>query len=82
MRTVVTFAIGFGSGWAARSLVDSPRSLGTRMLRAMLVAKRRLGHWAAVERERLEDLVAEIRATLDEEPITEDERHEPQPTVE
>jgi hypothetical protein len=82
MRTLVTFAIGFGSGWAARSLVDSPRSLGTRLLRSVLVAKRRLGHWAAVERERLEDLVAEIRATVDEEPVTEDERHERQTALE
>jgi hypothetical protein len=77
MRTLLGFAVGFGSGWAVRSMVDSPRSLGTRLLRATLVAKRRLGHWAAVERERLEDLIAEVRATLDEEPIPSD-GHEPQ----
>jgi hypothetical protein len=69
LKTLITFAIGFGIGWAARSMVDSPRSLGAMLLRAVLIAKRRLGHWAAVERERLEDLMAEVRSTLDEEPI-------------
>jgi hypothetical protein len=69
MRLLVGVALGFGGGWVVRSIVDSPRGFGVRALRSLLLAERRLGHWAAVEREGIEDLVAEVRSTLDEEPL-------------
>lgn len=63
MALKVLFALGIGiaGGWAARSLADSSEGATTRLLEIALDAKERLSHWAAVERERLEDMLAEAR---------------------
>jgi hypothetical protein len=62
MAAVASFIAGFVSGWAARSTVDSPHGLGVKALEAVYDTKARLSRWAAVERERIADLVAEVRA--------------------
>ena len=63
MALKVLFALGIGiaGGWAARSLADSSEGAATRLLEIALDAKERVSHWAAVERERLEDMLAEAR---------------------
>jgi len=62
MRSLFAFAVGLGSGWALRSVSESPEGAGEKLLEAALTAKGRFGRWAAVERERLEDMLAEARA--------------------
>ena len=62
MKAQAGFLIGFVSGWAARSMVDSPRSIGAKAVGIVYGAQARLSRWVAVERERLSDLMAEVRA--------------------
>lgn len=62
MRSLIVFVAGFGSGWAIRSLADSPQGVGVALLRVAHDARERLGGWVALERERLEDMMAEARA--------------------
>jgi hypothetical protein len=63
VRTAVGFALGFAGGWAARGVATSPE-IGVELAGALMQARRKLGHWAALERERLEDLLAEARARV------------------
>jgi hypothetical protein len=62
MKSVLTLGVGFVGGWAARSLADSPQDVGVKLLEIAMSAKHRLGAWAAVEGERLEDMLAEARS--------------------
>ena len=62
MRSFIALVVGFGGGWALRSLADSPRGVGVTLLRATEDARVHLAHWVAAERERLEDLMAEARS--------------------
>jgi hypothetical protein len=55
------FGVGLVGGWAARSLADSPQGAGVKLLEIAMKAKERAGRWAAVEGERLEDMLAEAR---------------------
>jgi hypothetical protein len=59
---VLAFGVGFAGGWAARSLADSPQGVGVKLMEIGMHAKERIGQWAAVERERLEDMMAEAHA--------------------
>lgn len=65
VKSLVAFTVGFGGGWAARSLADSPQGVGVKLLEVAIKAKERLGRWAAVERERLEDMVAEAQSRVE-----------------
>ena len=65
MRSFIVFAAGFGSGWALRSIADSPQGVGVKLLEVAYTAKGRLSEWAAVERERLEDMMAEARSNAE-----------------
>jgi hypothetical protein len=65
MKSVLTFGLGFAGGWAARSLADSPQGVGVKLLEIAINAKERVGRWAAVERERLEDMMAEARSRVE-----------------
>lgn len=64
MKWILAFGVGVVGGWAARSLSDSPEGAGVKLLEAALKAKDRLESWAAVERERLDDMVAEARSNI------------------
>jgi len=66
-KSIVTFGLGFFSGWAARSVADSPQGVGVRLLEIAMNAKERVMRWAASERERLEDMMAEARTKLADE---------------
>lgn len=59
MKSFFTFILGFGAGWAVRSISDSPQGVGVKLMEVALKAKERITHWAAIERERLEDMMAE-----------------------
>ena len=65
MKSVLTFGLGFAGGWAARSLADSPQGVGVKLMEIAINAKERVSRWAAVERERLEDMMAEARSKVE-----------------
>lgn len=64
MKWILAFGAGVAGGWAIRSLSDSPEGAGVKLLEVGLKAKDRLESWAAVERERLDDMVAEARSNI------------------
>ena len=64
-RWLLALGIGVAGGWALRSLADSPQGAGVRLMELALKAKERVGHWAAVEGEHLEDMLAEARAQVE-----------------
>ena len=65
IKSVLAFGVGFAAGWAARSLGDSPQGVGVKLFEIGMKAKEKIGQWAAVERERIEDMMAEARAKVD-----------------
>lgn len=64
MKWILAFGAGVVGGWAIRSLSDSPEGAGVKLLEVGLKAKDRLESWAAVERERLDDMMAEARSNI------------------
>lgn len=62
MKSAMAFGVGFVGGWAARSLADSPQGVGVKLLEVAMNAKERVTRWAAVERERLDDMLEEARS--------------------
>jgi hypothetical protein len=66
MSTLVGFAVGFVSGWAARSTVESSRGAAVGLASAILGFVDRAKRAAAVEGDYLEDFVAEVRSRVTE----------------
>ncbi len=62
MRRVGYFLAGFASGWVVRSTIDSTNDVPVRLMSAIFGATERVRRTIAMERERLEDIVAEGRA--------------------
>lgn len=56
------FIAGFASGWAVRTTVDSSRSLAVNVISRFYGAMDRVSRAVGMEREHLEDLLAEARA--------------------
>jgi hypothetical protein len=67
MNSLFIYSAGFGSGWFARSLANTPEGVGGRLLETAYRAKERFGHWALSEYERLEDMWAEVRSRVEQE---------------
>jgi hypothetical protein len=65
IKWVLALGVGLAGGWAARSLSDSPQGAGVKLLEIALKTKERVGRWAALEAERLDDMLAEARATAE-----------------
>jgi hypothetical protein len=65
MKRVGLFLAGFASGWVVRSAVDSSRGLAVASISALYGTVERVRRLVAIEREHLEDLVAEGRAKYD-----------------
>jgi len=65
IRWLLALGVGFAGGWAARSLADTPQGAGVKLLEIALRTKERVGRWAALEAERLDDMLAEARATTE-----------------
>ena len=61
----IGFVAGFASGWAVRSTVDSSRGVAVKVVAAYYATAERMRRVVAMEREHLEDLVAEARAKYD-----------------
>jgi len=66
MGSLFAYALGYGTafvaGWVARNLSDSPQGVTGKLLEAAQDAKERLLLWTSLQRERLEDLLAEAQA--------------------
>jgi hypothetical protein len=62
MERVGYFLAGFASGWAVRTTVDSSRNLAVNVISSFYGAVDRVTRAVGMEREHLEDLLAEARA--------------------
>lgn len=62
MKTLVTFAAGFGAGWAVRSIADSPHGVGVKLIEVMYQTRGQFNRWFTTERERFSDMIAEARS--------------------
>jgi hypothetical protein len=62
LKTLITFAVGFGTGWAVRSIADSPHGVGVKVMEVAYRTKGQLSRWFAIERERISDMMAEARS--------------------
>ncbi len=65
LQSVFSFGVGVVTGWAARSLADTPQGAGVKLLEIAINAKDRVGKWAAAEGERIDDMLAEARAKVE-----------------
>ena len=64
IKWAVAIGAGIAGGWAIRSLADSPEGAGVKLLEMGIKAKDRVSGWAAVERERLDDMLAEAHSNI------------------
>ena len=62
MERMGYFIAGFTSGWAVRTTVDSSRNLAVNVISRVYGAMDRATRAVGMEREHLEDLLAEARA--------------------
>ena len=62
MERVGYFLAGFASGWAVRATVDSSRNLAVNLISTFYGVVDRATRAVGMEREHLEDLLAEARA--------------------
>ena len=66
IKTFFTFAVGFGAGWAVRSMADSPHGVGVKLAEVGHRVGRHVKQWKAIERERIVDILAEGRAKAEQ----------------
>jgi hypothetical protein len=59
MKSTLIFAAGFGVGWITRSTFNSSKSAAVHIVALGLDTVARLKRMVAIEREELEDIVAE-----------------------
>jgi hypothetical protein len=64
IKWVLALGVGVAAGWALRSLADTPEGAGVKLLEVGIKSKKRLSAWAAVERERLDDMLAEAQSNI------------------
>ena len=62
MERVGIFLAGVATGWAVRTTVDSSRSLAVRVISTFYGVVDHVGRAVGMEREHMEDLLAEARA--------------------
>jgi hypothetical protein len=62
MKHLGIFLAGFASGWIVRSTVDSSRTLAVSGVSAVFGTLERVRRVVAIEKEHIEDLVAEGKA--------------------
>jgi hypothetical protein len=61
MISALAFAAGFAAGWMTRSSLDASRSATVQLVAFALDTMTRIKRALAIEREQLEDLVAEAQ---------------------
>ena len=66
LKIAIVFAAGFGAGWAVRSMADSSQGVGVKLAEVTFRTKKQVSRWAARERERLADILAEGRARAEQ----------------
>jgi len=64
IKWLLALGAGVAGGWALRSLSDTPEGAGVKLLEIGIKAKERLSAWSAIERERLEDMLAEAQSNI------------------
>jgi len=64
LKWILAIGAGVAGGWAIRSLSDSPEGAGVKLLEIGIKTKDKIAGWAAVERERLDDMLAEANANI------------------
>jgi hypothetical protein len=64
MGSLVGFALGFVTGWAARSTVESSRAAAIGLASAAMAFAERVKRAVAIEGDYLEDFVAEVRSRV------------------
>jgi len=64
IKWLLALGVGIAGGWALRSLSDTPEGAGVKLLEMGIKAKDRLSAWSAIERERLEDMLAEAQSNI------------------
>ena len=62
MERVGIFLAGVATGWAVRTTVDSSRALAVRVISSFYGVVDHVGRAVGMEREHMEDLLAEARA--------------------
>jgi len=62
IKWLLVLGVGVAGGWALRSLADTPEGAGVKLLEMGIKTRNRLASWAAVERERLDDMLAEAQS--------------------
>jgi hypothetical protein len=67
IKWVVALGVGLAGGWAARSLSESSDGAGVKLLEIGIKVKDRLDQWAAAERERLDNMIAEAHSNISRE---------------
>ena len=65
MLRYATFALGFSAGWVARGTTESSRAATLAVFASVLAAIDRIKRAVAIEKDHLEDLIAEARARAD-----------------
>ena len=76
MTHLLAYAAGFASGWVVRGTIDSSRGVVVGALSAVYGIVDRTKRFVAIEREQLEDLMAEARARYEARRIRSDRSHE------
>jgi hypothetical protein len=61
MKNALIFAAGFGAGWLTRSTFESSKAAAVEVIAFGLDALARIRRGLAIEREQLEDIVAEAQ---------------------
>ena len=64
IKWVLAIGAGLAGGWALRSLADSPEGAGVKLLELGIKAKDQVSSWAAEERDRLDDMLAEAHSNI------------------
>ncbi len=59
------FLAGFGTGWLVRSTAESSHAVFVKLVASAMGAKDRVERAMALEREHLEDIVAEARSIFE-----------------
>jgi len=64
IKWLLALGVGVAGGWALRSLSDTPEGAGVKLLEMGIKTRNRLASWTAVERERLDDMLAEAQSNI------------------
>ena len=70
---LVSYFAGIATGWLARGTVDGSRALVVSAVAAAYATADRAKRWGAIEREYVEDLLAEAKARFEQSKVRREE---------